>query len=114
VHQFGFPLQIMAFRSYGAMLRTDETATQREVVRLVLERERELHGVERLLGSGAVAAVKTLAADGVAVRNGELLWASSALTRLDELGLITCGSARPKSVDSGANGPAWWVDGLRP
>jgi|GEM_PF-2601553 len=70
------------------MLRTDEVATQREIVRLVLERERELTALERLLGSGAVAAVKTLAADGVVVRNGELLWASSALSRLDELRLI--------------------------
>lgn len=62
---------------------------QREVVRLVLERERELDGLERLLGSGAVAAVKVLAADGVVVRLGELLWASSALSRLDELGLVS-------------------------
>jgi hypothetical protein len=58
----------------------------REVVRLVLERERELAVLERLLGSGA--AVKVLAADGVVVRNGELLWAYSALSRLDELCLI--------------------------
>jgi hypothetical protein len=69
------------------MLPTD-MATQREVVRLVLERERELCGLERLLGPSAVPAVKTLAADGVVVRNGELLWASSALSRLDELRLI--------------------------
>ena len=70
------------------MLRTEPSATQREVVRLVLERERELAGLERLLGSDAVAAVKVLAADGVVVRNGELLWASSALSRLDELCMI--------------------------
>jgi hypothetical protein len=70
------------------MLRTDEIATQREVVRLVLERERELTGLERLLGFGAVAAVKTLAADGVVVRHGERLWASPCLSRLDELWLI--------------------------
>lgn len=70
------------------MPRTDEVATQRAVVRLVLERQRELDGLERLLGSDAVAAVKTLAADGVVVRSGELLWASSALSRLDELRLI--------------------------
>jgi hypothetical protein len=63
-------------------------ATQREVVRLVLRRERELAALERLLGPDAVAAVKTLAADGVVVRCGELLWASSALSRLDDLGLI--------------------------
>lgn len=49
---------------------------QRQIVRLVLERERELVGLERLLGSGAVAAVKTLAADRVVVRHGERLWAS--------------------------------------
>jgi hypothetical protein len=70
------------------MLRADEIATQRAVVRLVLERERELAALERLLGSGAVAAVKALAADGVVVRSGELLWASSALSRLDELHVI--------------------------
>ena len=70
------------------MLRTDDLATQREVVRLVLERERELVGLERLLGSGAVAAVKTLAADGVVIRHGERLWCSPAVSRLDELGLI--------------------------
>lgn len=63
-------------------------ATQREVVRLVLERERELAALERLLGPDALPAVKTLAADGVVVRCGELLWASSALWRLDDLGLL--------------------------
>jgi hypothetical protein len=62
--------------------------TQREVVRLVLARERELDGLERLLGSGAVAAVKVLAADGVVIRHGEQLWASPALSRLVELELI--------------------------
>lgn len=62
--------------------------TQREVVRLVLARERELRGLERLLGAGAVAAVKTLAADGVVVRHGELLWASPALSRLALLELL--------------------------
>jgi|HubBroStandDraft_6_1064221.scaffolds.fasta_scaffold154623_5 hypothetical protein len=70
------------------MLRTDDIATQREVVRLVLERERELHGLERVLGSGAVAAVKTLAADGVVLRHGERLWASPCLSRLEDLGLV--------------------------
>lgn len=65
-----------------------EPETQREVVRLVLARKRELHGLERLLGSDALAAVKTLAADGVVVRHGELLWASPALSRLSELELI--------------------------
>jgi len=70
------------------MLRTEPTATQREVVRLVLERERKLDGLERLLGSDAVDAVKVLAAAGVVIRSGELLWASSALSRLDELHLI--------------------------
>lgn len=61
---------------------------QREVVCLVLKRERELVALERLLGPDALPAVKTLAADGVVVRCGELLWASSALWRLDEMGLI--------------------------
>jgi hypothetical protein len=73
------------------MLRTSDVETQRAVVRLVLERERELAGLERLLGSGAVAAVKVLAADGVVVRHGERLWASSALSRLDALdGVSVC------------------------
>jgi hypothetical protein len=76
------------------MLRTDEDrATQRAVVRLVLERERELTALERLLGSGAVAAVKVLASDGVVLRHGELLWASPATHRLDELGLIAVWAA---------------------
>lgn len=70
------------------MLRTEPNATQREVVRLVLERERELAGLERLLGSGAVAAVKVLAADGVVVRFGERIWSSPCLSRLDELAVI--------------------------
>jgi hypothetical protein len=70
------------------MLRTEPNATQREVVRLVLERERELAGLERLLGSGVVAAVRVLAADGVVVRHGERLWASPCLSRLDDLGLV--------------------------
>lgn len=54
MHQFENPLQTMPFADYGskAMLRTDDIATQREVVRLVLERERTLDGLERLLGSG--------------------------------------------------------------
>ena len=70
------------------MLRSGDVATQCEIVRLVLARERELHALERLLGSGAVAAVKTLAADRVVIRHGELLWASPALSRLAELELI--------------------------
>lgn len=70
------------------MLRTDEIATQRAVVRLVLERERTLDGLERLLGSGAVAAVKVLAADGVVIRHGERLWASPCTSLLDALGLV--------------------------
>jgi hypothetical protein len=40
------------------------------------------------LGSQAVAAVKTLAADGVVVRHGERLWASQCLSRLEALGLM--------------------------
>lgn len=55
---------------------------------MVLDRERTLDGLERRLGSEAVAAVKTLAADGVVVRHGERLWASPCLSRLDDLGLI--------------------------
>jgi hypothetical protein len=70
------------------MPRTDEDVTQCAVVRLLLERERELDGLERLLGSGAVEAVKSLAADGVVVRHGERLWASPCLSRLDDLGLV--------------------------
>jgi hypothetical protein len=70
------------------MLRPGDGATQREVVRLVLARERELHALERLLGPDALPAVKTLAADRVVVRHGELLWASPALSRLSELELI--------------------------
>jgi hypothetical protein len=67
---------------------SSEQETQREVVRLVLERERELAGLERLLGPEAVAAAKQLASDGVVVRHGERLWASPCLSRLDELRLI--------------------------
>jgi hypothetical protein len=70
------------------MLQANDVVTQREVVRLVLERERELAGLERLLGSGAVAAVKVLASNGVVLRHGERLWASPCLSRLDDLGLI--------------------------
>jgi hypothetical protein len=62
-------------------MRSDHE-TQRQVVRLVLKRERERAGLERMLGPDAMAAVKTLAADGVVVRCGELLWASPALCRL--------------------------------
>jgi hypothetical protein len=69
-------------------MQTTDSETERAVVRLVLERERELAGLERLLGSGAVAAVKSLAADGVVVRHGERLWASSALSRLAELEMV--------------------------
>jgi hypothetical protein len=66
----------------------DERETPREVVRLVLKRERELHALERLLGPDALTAAKSLAADGVVVRHGELLWASPALSRLEALGLV--------------------------
>jgi hypothetical protein len=69
-------------------MRRGDPATERAIVRLVLERERELVGLERLLGSDAVVAVKTLAADGVILRHGERLWASPGLSRLDKLGLI--------------------------
>jgi hypothetical protein len=70
------------------MLRPGDVATQCEIVRLVLARERELHALERLLGPDALAAVKTLAADGVVIRHGEHLWASPALSRLAELTLV--------------------------
>jgi hypothetical protein len=70
------------------MQRQGEPATQCAVVRLVLERERTLDGLERLLGPDAVAAVKTLAADGVVLRHGERLWASPCLSRLEALGLV--------------------------
>ena len=70
-------------------MRRGDPATEREIVRLVLERERELAALERLLGREALPAVKALAADGVVVRHGERLWASPCLSRLDELGLIT-------------------------
>lgn len=69
-------------------MRRGEPAIECAVIRLVLERERELAGLERLLGSDAVAAVKTLAADGVILRHGERLWASPCLSRLEGLGLI--------------------------
>jgi hypothetical protein len=69
-------------------MQRGESAIECAVVRLVLERERELAGLERLLGSGAVAAVKTLAADGVILRHGERLWASPCLSRLEALGLV--------------------------
>lgn len=75
-------------RLRSEVMRTGEPATERAIVRLVLERERELAGLERLLGPDAVAAVKTLAADGVILRHGERLWASPCLSRLDELRLI--------------------------
>jgi hypothetical protein len=67
---------------------SSEHETQREAVRLVLERERSLDGLERLLGPAAVAAAKQLASDGVVVRHGERLWASPCLSRLEKLGLI--------------------------
>lgn len=69
-------------------VRIDELATQRAVVQLVLERERELAALERLLGPEALAAVKTLAADGVVIRHGERVWASPAIYRVDVMGLI--------------------------
>lgn len=43
------------------------------LVLLVLERERTPDGPELVLGSGAVAATKMLAADGIVVRQGELV-----------------------------------------
>jgi hypothetical protein len=71
-----------------AMQRAGEIETQRAVVRLVLQRERRLDDLERLLGFEVVAAVKTLAADGVVLRHGERLWASPCLSRLAELRLV--------------------------
>jgi hypothetical protein len=76
-----------AAATFGTMRRGD-SATEREIVRLVLERERELAALERLLGRQAISAVKTLAADGVVVRHGERLWASPCLSRLGELDLV--------------------------
>lgn len=69
-----------------------DPATEREIVRLVLQRERELAGLERLLGAGAVPAVKALATNGVVLRHGERLWASPCLSWLEDLGLVapTC------------------------
>jgi hypothetical protein len=69
-------------------MRPDEITMQRAVVRLVLARERELDGLERLLGSEAVPAVKSLAAAGVVLRHGERLWASPCVSRLEDLGLV--------------------------
>lgn len=89
MHQFGDLGCVGLPPGYGQSMRTGEPAIDRAVVRLVLERERELAGLERLLGFGAVAAVKKLAADGVVVRHGERLWASPSLSRLDGLGLIS-------------------------
>lgn len=68
-----------------------ETETQRAVVRLVLEREREPATLERLFGSDALAAVDALEADGIIARHGELLSASSAVRWLDDIGLIVDG-----------------------
>jgi hypothetical protein len=62
VHHFGDWGCLGLSAGYGQSMRTGEPAIERAVVRLVLERERRLDGLERLLGSGAVAAVKTLAA----------------------------------------------------
>jgi hypothetical protein len=59
------------------VMRTGDLDVERAVVRLVLQRERELAGLERLLGSGAVSATKTLAADGVV----KAIWAMIALKR---------------------------------
>jgi hypothetical protein len=70
-------------------MRAGDPAIERAVVGLVLERERTLEGLERLLGPDALAAVKVLAADGVVVRQRELLWASPAVSRLDDLRLIS-------------------------
>jgi hypothetical protein len=88
VHHFGDWGCLGLSAGYGQSMRTGEPAIERAVVRLVLERERRLDGLERLLGSGAVAAVKTLAADRVVIRHGERWWASPCLSRLDDLGLI--------------------------
>lgn len=73
---------------YVQAVRHGTSATEREIVRLVLDRERELDGLERLLGREALPAVKSLASNGVVVRHGELVWASPCLSWLDELGVI--------------------------
>jgi hypothetical protein len=61
---------------------------ERAIVLLVLERERSQDELDRIIGEDTLAAAKALAADGVVIRHGELLWASPGLSRLDELGLI--------------------------
>jgi hypothetical protein len=87
VHQFENRLVLMARLRSEAMWSGD-TEIERAIIRLVLQRERTLDGLERMLGSGAVVAAKTLAADGVVVRHGERLWCSPCLSRLDELGFV--------------------------
>jgi hypothetical protein len=66
----------------------DQREIERAIVGLVLTRERELDGLERLLGPDAVPAVKALAGAGVVLRHGERVWASPAVYRLDELRLV--------------------------
>ncbi len=75
MHQFAFPLQTTTSAGYVPR-RCKPRRCNALLSGLVLEREPELVGLERLLGSEAVAAVKTLAADRVVVRPGERLWAS--------------------------------------
>jgi hypothetical protein len=50
-------------------MRRGEPAIECAVVRLVLERERELAGLERLLGSDVVPAAKALALDNLCYVN---------------------------------------------
>lgn len=69
-------------------MRSGEPSTERAIVRLVLDCERTLDGLERLLGPDALTAVKALASAGVVVRHGELVWASPGLAWLDDLRLI--------------------------
>jgi hypothetical protein len=68
-------------------MRAEPTA-ERAIVLQVLDRECTHAELERIVGPGATDALKALAADGVVIRHGERVWASPAVYRLDELGLI--------------------------
>jgi hypothetical protein len=65
-----------------------QRTAQRAIVLAILDRERPLAELERIVGAGAVEAVKVLAADGAVVRHGGQVWASPCLLRLDDLGLV--------------------------
>jgi hypothetical protein len=95
-----------------AMRDTADAATESAVVRRVLERERELAALERILGFEAVTAVKALSPPaGVILRHGERLWASPCLSRLDDLGLV---ALWPATSSRSSSGSAIISDMLRP